>query len=316
MEEKVVQQLVEDYRSGNISRRQFLKRATVILGGAALANALLLAAQGASIQQVAAAAGMLTEEATSEATEAATMAATMAVTEEFSEVQTSMVEFKSGDGNAPGYMARPKADGKFPGIVVIQEWWGIDDHIKSVTERFAHQGFVGLAPDLYRGKVAKEPSDAQKLVMALKIDQAMTDIQGAINYLIGQDFVAPDKAGVVGFCFGGRLAFQSAYQSKNVGAVVVFYGAGANPSDDDLKNVSAPILGLFGAKDPSIPVDKVHEWETKLKQFGKTNEMIIYPDAAHAFFNDTRDSYVKDAALDAWPRALAWFQKYLTATSS
>ncbi len=311
MEDKVVHQLVEEYKLGKVSRRQFLKRATLLLGGAALADALLLAASGAPIHEVAAAAGLLTEEATAEATTAATMEATAAGTAEAMPVETSMVQFKAGSDNAPGYLARPKADGKYPALVVIQEWWGVDDHIKDVTGRFAGQGFAALAPDLYRGKVAKEPSEAQKLVMQVQMDQAMKDIQGAADYLLAQSFVAPNKAGVVGFCYGGGLAMRMAYMGKNIGAVVVFYGAGVDPSDDELKNVSAPLLGLYGGKDTSIPQDKIKKWESKLKEFGKTNEMVIYPDAGHAFFNDTRSSYSKEAAQDAWPRALAWFKKHL-----
>jgi carboxymethylenebutenolidase len=312
MEDKVVEQLVNEYKSGKVSRRQFLKRATVLLGGAALADALLLAASGAPIHQVAAAAGLLTEEATSAATAASTAAATM----EAMPIDTQMVEFKAGTDNAPGYLARPKADGKYPAVVVIQEWWGLDDHIKSVTERFAGQGFAALAPDLYRGKVAKEPSEAQKLVMQVQMDQAIKDIQGAVNYLVGQDYVSPKKAGVVGFCYGGGIAMRMSYTGKDIGAVVVFYGAGVDPSDDDLKNVSAPLLGLYGGKDQSIPQDKIKMWEAKLKEFGKTNEMVIYPDAGHAFLNDTRPSYSKEAATDGWARALAWFKKYLMEQSS
>jgi carboxymethylenebutenolidase len=175
MDEQRVQQLVKEYRAGEITRRQFINRATVILGGAALANALLIAANGGSIPQVAAAMGQ---------TMAPTGAATMAGTAAAMDIETSTVEFKVDDVTAPGYMARPKGAGPFPGVVVIQEWWGVDDHIKNVTERFARAGFVALAPDLYHGQVAKEPSDAQKLVATVMLDQAVKEIQGAVNHLV------------------------------------------------------------------------------------------------------------------------------------
>lgn len=309
--EDQVQQLVSEYKAGKVSRRQFLQRAALILGGVASANALLLAANGAPFQQVIAAANQV---GTAQPTSAATMAATQSATQS-ADIETSMVTFKGGTEDAPGYLARPKGAGPFPAIVLIQEWWGLDDHIKNVTERFAAQGYATLAPDLYRGVVAKEPSDAQRLVMKVQMDQALKDIQGAVDYLISQDFVAPKKAGVVGFCFGGGLAIMMAYKGQNVGAVVSFYGNAAKPTDDDLKQVSAPWLGLYAEKD-SVPESQIREWETKLKQFGKINQMIYYKGAQHAFFNDTRPSYNKEAATDAWARTLAWFGQYLSANGS
>ncbi len=253
-------------------------------------------------------------QATAAATGAATAAATMAGTAEALDIETSTVEFKANGATASGYFARPKADGKYPAVVVIQEWWGVDDHIKNLTERFAGQGFAALAPDLYHGKVAKEPTDAQKLVMQVQMDQAIKEVQGAVDYLIAQDFVEPDKAGVIGFCFGGGIAMRMSYMGENIGAVVVFYGGGVDPTDEELKQVSAPILGIYGADDRGIPVDKVRKWEEKLKEFDKTNEMHIYEGAPHAFFNDTRAaSYRKEASEDAWQRTLDWFKKYLVA---
>lgn len=306
MDDKV-QQLVSDYRAGAISRRKFLTRAVQLLGGAAAANALLLAAAGAPIRDVAAAAGAL------QGTAAPTPAATKPATDGGLEIQTSMIKFKTRTDEAPGYLARPTAAGTYPGVVVIQEWWGVDDHIKNVTERFAHKGYVALAPDLYRGEVAKEPTDAQRLVMKVQRMQALQDIQGAVDYLDQQDMVLPHKAGVIGFCFGGGLAMMTSYLGKGIGAVVVLYGAGVDPTDDEFQKVSAPVLGLYGDQDPGFTAAKINGWGDKFKQFGKINEMVIYKGAAHAFFNDTRASYNQAAAQDSWIRALAWFQKYLVA---
>lgn len=223
----------------------------------------------------------------------------------------TMIQFAANGGDAPGYLVRPEGDGPFPGVVVIQEWWGLDTHIKDVAERFAAEGFVAIAPDLYRGEVAEEPDDARKLAMELEMDQALVDIQGAVNYLITQPDVEPKQAGVVGFCMGGRLTMLMSYRGENVGAAVVFYGGGVQPSDDDLKAISAPLLGIYGDQDHGIPVERVQQWDTKLDEFGKEHEIHIYPDAPHAFFNDERDSFRPNAAADAWNRTLEWLNHYL-----
>jgi carboxymethylenebutenolidase len=298
-EEHQVEELVTEYRAGKVTRRDFLQRAMVIMGGTSMAGVLLMAADGASISAVARAAGQIDQ--------AATPVATAAV----EGLETSMVKFKAGTDEASGYLAKPKGDGPFKAVIVIQEWWGVDDHIKNVAERFAKLGYAALAPDLYRGEVAKEPSDAQRLNMKVQQPQALADIQGAVDYLIGQKYVAPKKAGVIGFCFGGRVAFNMSYAGKNIGAVAVFYGGGINPTDTDFQNVSAPVIGFYGENDGGIPVARVKEWEAQFKKYNKINEMNIYKGAAHAFFNDTRPSYNKDAAEDAWPKVLAWFDKYL-----
>lgn len=301
MDERQVDQLVAEYRAGQVTRRQFMKRATLLLGGTGMATALLLAAQGAPFTQVVRAAGQL-EQATQAATPPATVTA---------DIETQMIKFKTATDEAPGYLAKPKGEGPFPSVVVIQEWWGLDDHIKSVADRFARQGYAAVAPDLYRGEVAKEPNDATRLVMKVQQQQALNDIQGAVDYLIGQSYVSPKKAGVIGFCFGGRIAFNMSYAGKNIGAVAVFYGGGSNPTDEDFKNVTAPVIGFWGEKDTGTPLERIRTWEQKFKDAGKINEMYIYKDAPHAFFNDTRDSYRKEAAEDAWIKTLAWFDKYV-----
>ena len=224
----------------------------------------------------------------------------------------TMIQFAANGGDAPGYLARPEGDGPFPGIVVIQEWWGLDAHIKDVAERFAAEGYVALSPDLYRGEVATEPDDARRLAMELELDQALIDIQGAVNYLIAQPDVEPKQAGVIGFCMGGRLTMMMSYRGENVGAAVVFYGGGVQPSDDELRAISAPLLGIYGEADEGIPVDRIQEWDTKLDEFGKTHEIHIYPDAPHAFFNNERPSYRATASADAWARTLAWLNSYLS----
>lgn len=227
-------------------------------------------------------------------------------------METRMVEFAGNGDLVPGYLAKPDGDGPFPAVVVIQEWWGLNAHIKDVAERFAKEGFAALAPDLYRGAVADEPDDARKLAMELDRPQAIKDIQGAVTYLVAQNYVAPHKVGVVGFCMGGGLSATMAYQGQQVGAAVVFYG---NVRDlmnaDTASRVSVPLLGNFGEADGGIPVDVVQAAEQTLRQQGKTVDFHIYPEAPHAFFNDERASYRADAAKDAWNRTLSWFRRHL-----
>jgi len=224
-----------------------------------------------------------------------------------------MTQIKGEEDEIPGYLARPVDQSPCPGLIVIQEWWGLNNHIKDVTERFAHQGYVALAPDLYRGQKTKEPDEARKLAMELEHPQAIADIQSGVDFLISAPYVAPKMVGVVGYCMGGGLALSMAIEGENIGAVVVYYG-GRNRLDPQIaRQISAPILGLYGEADHGIPLDVVQENEQIIKREGKPVEFIIYPDAPHAFFNDTRASYRQDAAEDAWERTLSWFSLYLKA---
>jgi carboxymethylenebutenolidase len=228
------------------------------------------------------------------------------------ELRTEMVKFDGGGSPLPGYLAQPMPDGNYPGVVVIQEWWGLNDHIKDVTERLAREGFVALAPDLYRGEVAHEPDDARRLVMAVERHERIQDIQGAVDYLRTLSNVQPKQVGVMGFCFGGALAMMMASLGEHVGAVASFYGGGIKLDDETAAKVSAPVLGIFGEADGGIPVELVRANESLLREHGKVIDFHIYPNAPHAFFNDTRThSYVQEAAEDAWQKTLGWFRTYL-----
>jgi carboxymethylenebutenolidase len=227
-------------------------------------------------------------------------------------IQTTMVEFAGNGAAVPGYLAKPDAAGPFPAVVVIQEWWGLNAHIKDVVERFAREGFVALAPDLYRGAVASEPDDARKLAMELDRPQAIKDIQGAVDYLMSRSDVAPKNIGVMGFCMGGGLTAMMAYQGRHVGAAVIFYGNIRELATDVVASqVSAPLMGNFGEADSGIPVDTVQAAEQKLRALGKICDFKVYPDAPHAFFNNERASYREDAARDAWARTTGWLRQYL-----
>jgi carboxymethylenebutenolidase len=219
-----------------------------------------------------------------------------------------MVEFPSNGGTTAGYLA-PSKSGKGPGVLVIQEWWGLVGHIKNVCDRFAAEGFSALAPDLYHGKTADEPDAAGKLFMALNIQQAEKDLRGAARFLAGHSSTA--KIGAVGFCMGGQLALFAATVNPNVGAVVDFYGIHPNVKPDYTK-LSGPVLGLFAEKDAFVTPQAAKDVDAAIKKAGKQSEIHIYPGVDHAFFNDERaDVYNKAAADDAWRRTLALFRQHL-----
>lgn len=221
-----------------------------------------------------------------------------------------VVEFASNGDIAQGYLAVPKK-GKGPGVIVIQEWWGLVGHIKNVCDRFAAEGFVALAPDLYHGKIAKSPDEAGKLMMALRIDEAEKDLRGASQFLLNHEATTGSKVGTVGFCMGGALSLYSATKNPQVGACVVFYGGHPNVKPD-LPNLQAPVLGIFAERDRSVTPEVVHKLEQQLKELGKQIEVHIYPGTEHAFFNDDRpEVYNEKAAADAWLRVLEFFRKYL-----
>jgi carboxymethylenebutenolidase len=221
-----------------------------------------------------------------------------------------MVGFSSNGGTTDGYLAIPEK-GSGPGVIVIQEWWGLVDHIKNVCDRFASDGYVALAPDMYHGKTTTSPDEAGKLMMALRIDQAEKDLRGAIQYLLNHDATTSDKVGTVGFCMGGALSLYAASKNEQVGACVVFYGIHPNVKPD-LPNLKAPVLGIYAEKDKSTPPEAVRELEQQLRALGKSVEMHIYPDTDHAFFNDTRPGvYNRRAAEDAWRRTIEFFAKNL-----
>lgn len=220
------------------------------------------------------------------------------------------VEFSSNGGAASGYLAIP-ASGKGPGVIVIQEWWGLVPHIKDVCDRFAAEGIVALAPDLYHGKSTTSPDEAGKLMMALRIDEAEKDLRGAAQFLLNHDATTGDKVGTVGFCMGGALSLYAATKNSHVGACVIFYGGHPNVKPD-LANLQAPVLGLYAQRDGFVTPDSVRALERQLKELGKSAEMHIYPDADHGFFNDQRPGvYDEAAAKDAWQRVLKFFSAHL-----
>ena len=220
-----------------------------------------------------------------------------------------MVQFPFAGGNTGGYLATPQ-QGSGPGVVVIQDWWGLVDHIKDVCDRFAAEGFVALAPDLYHGKTAKSPDEAGKMMMAMRIDEAERDLSAAVQYLSTQDSTTSGKIGVVGFCMGGALSLYTATKNSNIGACVVFYG-GHPKVKPDLPNLHAPVLGLYAEKDDFVTPALVRDLERDVKALGKQIDVIMYPGADHAFFNDTRpEVYNAEAAADAWQRTIKFLRQH------
>ena len=219
-----------------------------------------------------------------------------------------MVEFPANGGTASGYLSTPAA-GRGPGVLVIQEWWGLVRQIKSVCDRLAAEGFTALAPDMYHGKSADEPDAAGKLFMALNIAQAEKDLRGAAKALAGYSSTA--KLGAVGFCMGGQLALFAATLNPSIGATVNFYGIHPNVKPDYGK-LAGPVLGLYAEKDSFVTPQAAREVDKAIKGAGKPSAIHIYPGVDHAFFNEERpDAYNKAAADDAWRRTLTFFRQHL-----
>jgi carboxymethylenebutenolidase len=223
-----------------------------------------------------------------------------------------MVEFQANGLKTQGYLATP-ATGKGPGVLVIQEWWGLVGHIKKVCDRFAAEGYTALAPDLYHGKAATEPDEAGKLMMALDIARAEKDLAGAASFLLSQSTTAGAKLGVVGFCMGGQLALFAATLNPSIGACVNFYGIHPNVKPNYAK-LAGPVLGLYAEKDGFVTPQVAREVEAAIKAAGKQVDIHIYPEVGHGFFNDERpDVYSAPAAQDAWRRTLELFARHLRA---
>jgi carboxymethylenebutenolidase len=292
-------ELVKSVQHGQVGRRDFLKQAAVLLGSAAAANLLL----EASLAFPAEAAPPAAAEPAARASSAPNAIAEGGLV-------TQLVQHTDASGQVlMGYLSRSAETKPQPAVVVIQEWWGLNQNIKDIANRFAQAGYVAFAPDLYHGAVATEPNDAQKLAMELVMADAVREIQGALGFLLSQSFVAGPKAGIVGFCMGGGLVLQTTLVADNLGAAAVFYGKPLTP--DQAAQAKAPILGLYGTADQSNPVEAVKTMQDALTKDGIPNEFHLYDGAPHAFFNDTQPSYRTDAAADAWQRTLDWFHRYL-----
>lgn len=219
-----------------------------------------------------------------------------------------MVEFKSNGGTCGGYLA----DGKGPGVIVIQEWWGLVDHIKDVADRFAAEGFTALAPDMYHGVQTTEPDQAGKLLMSMNLATAGKDLSGAVDFLVAR--TGNPKVGVTGFCMGGGLSLMIACQRPDaVAACAPFYGGMRPDTPVDWDAIAAVVEGHYAENDRgTASPEAAKALEAELRAKGKTATFHVYPGTHHAFFNDTR-AEVYDAAVSrtAWDRTLSLFRANL-----
>jgi len=207
-------------------------------------------------------------------------------------------------GDASGFLALPAGGGEArkPAIVVIQEWWGVDDWIREQATRFAGQGYVALAPDLYRGRVAKTPDEAHELMRGMPEDRAMADLKAAVDYLSSRPDVDPNRIGVIGWCMGGGYALALATADSRPKCTVINYGRLVTDSSA-ITRIRAPILGNFGGADRGIPVEDVRKFGGELTKYGKLGDVKIFDGAGHAFMNpNNKEGYDEAASQDAWGR--------------
>jgi carboxymethylenebutenolidase len=275
-----------------LTRRHFLKVSAVTMGGYAIAAEPLLA-QAIQTDTVGLTAGDVT--------------------------------IKSGDDTIPAYQAYPSATGKYPVIIVISEIWGVHEYIRDVARRFAKEDFYAIAPEMFQreGGVGHIPNvqDILKIVLNVPRQQILQDLSATATYARGQAAAAANRVGVTGFCWGGSTTMQYAAHDKELRAAVAWYGPPGRAYKDDpqpvssfdvAKDIRCPFLGLFGEEDKNPPPEDVRKFEAMLKQHNQNVEMVIYPNAGHAFHADYRPSYRAEAAQDGWGRCVAWFKRYLS----
>ena len=274
--------------SNAVSRRKFLQR-TATVGGAALISTV---AANAHDEKIAGSNGRRVQ----------------------ATLRGEMTEYKSGDLTIPAYFVRPTKKGDAPAVLVIHEVFGLNDHIKSIADRFAAEGYNALAPNFFvRSSVPPPPDDKdmaaiRKAASSIPNEAAIKDMQAALDHLKTIKGVRKRFASI-GFCMGGGFSYQIATHTKDLACAAIFYG---RTPLELVPQVSCPLVGSFGGKDQGIPPEKVKEFEEALKKAGKTADIKVYPDAGHGFFNDTRPTaYNAEAAADAWQRTLSFFKKYL-----
>lgn len=230
-------------------------------------------------------------------------------------VSKRRVSFSSGRVRAEAFLARPRGRGTFPGLLVIQEWWGLNPHIQDVAARFARQGYVALAPDLYSRqghRVTKDPAEAARLMGHLAQKDALADLGAAHRFLQAQPGVDRRRIGVVGFCMGGTYALLLPCVRRGIRAAVPFYGQVPDPAEP-LRDLACPILYIYGTQDQWITMADVERLRAALARYAKSGEVVTY-EAPHAFFNNTRkDTYRAEYAKDAWRRTLAFLAQHLAA---
>jgi carboxymethylenebutenolidase len=222
------------------------------------------------------------------------------------------VSIKSGGEQLTALVVTPEGTGPFPAMIVIHEWWGLDDWVKNQARALAKEGYVALAPDLYRGKVTANADEAHQLMMGLPPDRAMRDLQAAFAHLQGRPDVKKDRIGAIGWCMGGRYTLALATEQPGLAAAVPYYGA--PPTDEAaIARIKAPVLGNFGGDDKGPSPEQVRAFEAAMKKAGKSVDVKIYEGAPHAFANPNNPwkGYREAAARDAWSRTVAFLARQL-----
>jgi len=221
------------------------------------------------------------------------------------------VSYKSGDETVQGVLYAPAGKGPFPALIVIHEWWGLNDWVKEQASKLADEGYVTLAVDLYRGKVATTPDEAHEIMRGVPEDRAKRDLHSAFAFLASQSNVKKDRIGAIGWCMGGGYSLDVALQEPTLAADVINYGHLATDVEA-LKKINAPILGLFGAQDRGISPEDVHKFGEALDKLGKQGQIKIYDDAGHGFENpNNKDGYRAADAADARKRTLEFLASTL-----
>jgi carboxymethylenebutenolidase len=236
------------------------------------------------------------EQATAERTPMATTS---------TEIATSSVNYFD---NATGYLATPTSTQRAPGVVMVHEWWGLNENIKNQADELAAEGYRVLAVDLYDGEVATSASRAQQLSSSIAQERARSNMQAAVAYLRGEG--APRVAGL-GWCFGGGQALELAMTDTELAGHVIYYGSSMATSTDALASVQAPVLGIFGADDQVVPTTTVAQFERSLNELGIENEIHMYEGVGHAFANPSNDGYAPEKAADAWQKTLRFLEQRL-----
>jgi carboxymethylenebutenolidase len=289
----LVEEFLEDYQQGLLSRRDALR----LIGGM---TGVALAVQMVDARAQTPAPAMM-----------APQAAAMRVAPDDSAIVAGPVKFPGNDGELMGYLARPSKVGRFPIVLVCQENRGLTPHIEDVTRRLAKAGYVGVAVDLVsrEGGTAKQPEDAIPGLLAKQPQgQAVADFQSALKYAQAQPFARPDRAGMVGFCFGGGVTWRVAAATPDIAAAVPYYGQPVAAAD--APKIKGAVLAIYAGNDQRINA-MIPEIETAMQASNKTYRKMIYPGAEHGFNNDTSSRYDAPAAKAAWDETLAWFAKYL-----
>jgi carboxymethylenebutenolidase len=220
------------------------------------------------------------------------------------------VEFEANGGTGRGYLAEPDVEG--PGVIVIHEWWGLDDSMRKMADRFAEEGFVALAPDLFEGDTTEQPDEAQQKLMALNMDKAVKQMRGAVKHLLEHP-KCNGQIGSVGFCAGGGLAVWAAAETPEIGAAVTYYYVMPH-GKPDFSKIEGPVLGHFGTSDDFVSVDAAKALEAELQEAGVEATFEFYEGAGHAFANDhdRLGTYDEGHAKAAWDKTVGFLRKHLS----